>query len=39
MFDKELVVSILKQIDQALETIKSRTTHIQSVNDYDQTHD
>ena len=37
MFDKELVMAILKQIDQALETIKSRTIHVQSVNDFTET--
>lgn len=34
MFDKSLVLSILGQIDEALETVKNRTRHIQSVNDF-----
>ena len=34
MFDKRLVLSILKQIDDALETIKGRTVMIQSADDF-----
>ena len=34
MFDKNLVLSILKQIDSALEKIKSWTVSIQSVDDF-----
>lgn len=34
MSDKSLVVSILNQIDNALETIKDRTVKIQSVDDF-----
>jgi uncharacterized protein with HEPN domain len=30
MFDRELVISILGQIDEALEKIKARTAHIQN---------
>ncbi len=37
MHDKSLVQSILKQIDDALETIKKRTEIIQSVNDFTDT--
>lgn len=37
MYDKSLVQSILKQIDDALETIKKRTEIIQSVNDFTDT--
>lgn len=37
MFDKVLVLSIMKQIDDALETIKSRTYQIQSANDFTET--
>lgn len=34
MFDKHLVLSILKQIDEALEKTKGRASHIQSANDF-----
>jgi len=34
MFDKDLVVSILKQIDDAIETIKFRTFQVQSADDF-----
>lgn len=34
MFDKSLVLSILKQIDEALEKIKIRTRHLHSANDF-----
>ncbi len=34
MFDKDLILSILKQIDSALDTIKSRTAMVQSVDDF-----
>lgn len=34
MFDKTLVLSILQQIDEALETIQSRSAHIQNPNDF-----
>lgn len=34
MFDKDLVLSILKQINDALETIKRRTAMIQNVDDF-----
>jgi len=37
MFDKELVLSMLKQIDDALEKIKIRTCHVQSANDFTET--
>jgi uncharacterized protein with HEPN domain len=37
MYDKSFVQSILKQIDNALETIKNRTEMIQSVNDFTDT--
>lgn len=37
MFDKDLAATILEQINQALETIKSRTSNIQSVNDFTET--
>ena len=37
MYDKSFVQSILKQIDNALETIKNRTEMIQSVNDFTYT--
>ena len=33
MFDKALVLSILRQIDEALEKIKSRTVEVRSVED------
>ena len=33
MFDRELVISILGQIDEALEKIKARTAHIQNAID------
>ena len=34
MFDTSLVLSILKQVDDALETIKRRTVMIQGVDDF-----
>jgi len=34
MFDKSLVLSVLKQIDNALETIRDRTVMIRSVDDF-----
>jgi uncharacterized protein with HEPN domain len=34
MFDKTLVLSILQQIDEALETIQSRAAHVQSPSDF-----
>ncbi len=34
MFDKNLVLSILKQVDNAVETIKSRAAMIRSVKDF-----
>ena len=34
MFNKDLVVSILKQIDDALETIKHRTAMIRNADDF-----
>ena len=34
MFDKNLVLSILKQIDEALEKIKSRSEQIHSADDF-----
>lgn len=34
MFDRQLVLSILQQIDEALEKIKCRASHIQSANDF-----
>ena len=34
MFDKNLVLSILKQVDNAVETIKSRITMIRRVKDF-----
>ena len=37
MYDKALVVSILKQIDDALDKIKTRTLQIQSANDFTET--
>ncbi len=37
MFDKPLVLSILKQIEDALGKIKSRTSHIHSANDFTDT--
>jgi uncharacterized protein with HEPN domain len=37
MFDKPLVLSILKQIDKALEKLHSRTLHLRSVNDFTDT--
>ena len=37
MFDKPLVLSILKQIDNALKKVKDRTRHIHSANDFTDT--
>lgn len=37
MFDKPLVLSILKQIEDALGKIKSRTSNIHSANDFTDT--
>ena len=37
MFDKALVLSMLKQIDDAIEKIKYRTSHVQSANDFTDT--
>jgi hypothetical protein len=34
MFDKDLVLSVLSQIDDALETIASRAARIQSPDDF-----
>lgn len=34
MFDRDLVVAILQQIDHAIDTIKARTCHIQSADDF-----
>jgi hypothetical protein len=37
MFDKNLVLSILMQIDEALEKIASRAERIQSADDFTRT--
>lgn len=37
MFDRELVIAILGQIDQAIDTIKSRTRSLQSPDDFTDT--
>jgi uncharacterized protein with HEPN domain len=37
MFDKELTLSMLRQIDDALETLKLRTRHVKSANDFTDT--
>ena len=37
MFDKELTLSMLHQIDDALETLKMRTRIVQSVSDFTDT--
>ncbi|MBI4665649.1 MAG: DUF86 domain-containing protein [Nitrospinae bacterium] len=34
MFDRSLVISILQQIDEALETIQNRSAHIHAANDF-----
>jgi uncharacterized protein with HEPN domain len=37
MFDKELTLSILRQIDDALETLKMRTHSVKSASDFTDT--
>ena len=37
MFDRVLVLSMLKQIDDAIEKIKFRTCYVQSANDFTDT--